>query len=363
MNVVARALLGSLALLSACASSPSAPAPPPRRAAATPSPAPSVEPPDGGGGETAARVEAADGGPTATDGAVAEAVAAGPSTSIGGPNQGRLEGGVPLPWRGEGFVLNERRINPDSTFGTTEMIGAIERAAAVVAREMPGSTLVVNDIGFREGGDIPHHGSHRSGRDSDILFYLTDPQGHPAQSRGIVIEPDGTGVDFKDLSDPADDEPLRFDARRTWRFVRALVEDSEAAVQRIFIAEHVRTMLLDEAARVRAPRFAVQRAGDAMCQPSPPHDDHIHLRLFCSAEDMQAGCLDGYPMYPWRRRELAAAGIPEPLMAGRPRRHARTPAAAAAVEPRPVLHRKVRELLERRKAWSRTPHPGRAWCN
>jgi len=288
---------------------------------------------------------------------------AGPSTSIGGPNDGRLEGGVPLPWRGEGFVLNERRINPDSYYGTTEMIGAIERAAAVVAREMPGSTLVVNDIGFREGGEIPHHGSHESGRDADILFYLTSPRGEPVASRGVVIEPNGTGMDFKDLADPADDEPVKMDVRRTWRFVRALVEDPEALVQRIFIAEHVRTLLMAEATRARAPRFAIERAGDAMCQPSPPHDDHIHLRLFCTAEDMSAGCRDGYPMYPWRRRDLAAAGIPEPLMADRPRREPRDRRVAAAEEPRPVMHRKVRELLERRKTWAPTPHPGRPWCN
>lgn len=286
---------------------------------------------------------------------------AGPSTSIGSPNEGRLEGGVSLPARGEGFMLNERRINVDSFYGTTEMIGAIQRAAAVVAREAPGSTLVVNDIGFREGGDIPHHGSHRSGRDADILFYLTSPQGEPVASRGVVIEPDGTGDDFKDLADGSDDEPVKLDVRRTWRFVRALVEDPEALVQRIFVAEHVRTMLLAEGARVRAPRFALERAGDAMCQPTPPHDDHIHLRLFCTAEDMRAGCLDGYPMYPWRRRELAAAGIDEPAMAGRRREpRVRTPRSA---EPPPIMHRKVRELLERRRAWSGPVHPGRAWCN
>lgn len=286
----------------------------------------------------------------------------GPSTSVGGPNEGRLEGGVALPWQGEGFILNPRRINPDSFYGTDELIGGIQRAAAIVAREMPGSTLVINDIGFREGGDIAHHGSHRSGRDADILFYLTDWRGNPVRSRGVVIEPDGTGTDFGDLADPADDEQVRFDARRTFRFVRALVEDREMAVQRMFIAEHVRTMLLAEAARVRAPRLAVERVGDAACQPGTPHDDHIHLRLFCTAEDMRAGCLDGAPMYPWRRRELAAAGIPEPLMAVRRRRESPEPTPAAVQAPRPVMHRAVRELLERRRGWSRTPHPGRPWC-
>lgn len=323
-------------------------------AGTTRAPAPAV--PDAGGAAEA------------LDGAVAEAPdsapPAGPSTSIGSPNEGRLEGGVPLPRQGEGFVLNERRINVDSFYGTTEMIGAIERGAAAVARELPGSTLVVNDIGFREGGDIPHHGSHRSGRDADILFYLTDLRGNPVASRGVVIEPDGTGMDFKDLADPADDEPVKLDVRRTWRFVRALVEDPEALVQRLFVAEHVRTMLLAEAARARAPRFAVERAGDAMCQPSPPHDDHIHARLFCTAEDMRAGCLDGNPMYPWRRRELAAAGFPAPMMAGRRQRERpETSAEPAAPGPRPVLDRKVKQLLARRREWSRTPHPGRAWCN
>src|SRR6185503_4122464 len=114
-------------------------------------------------------------------------------------------------------------------------------------------------------------------RDADILFYLTDLRGRPAVSRGVVIEPDGTGADFKDLTDPADDEQVKLDVRRTWRLVRALVEDPEARIQRIFVAEHVRSLLMAEADRVRAPRRAKERAGEVMCQPSTPHDDHLHV--------------------------------------------------------------------------------------
>ncbi|MBI2897795.1 MAG: penicillin-insensitive murein endopeptidase [Deltaproteobacteria bacterium] len=287
------------------------------------------------------------------------------STSVGSPNDGRLVAGVPVPSTGLGFKLNERRINVDSFFGTTELVGAIARAAEVVEHEQPSSTLVINDLSFPGGGPIPHHGSHQAGRDADILFYLTDLRGRPVASRGVVIEPDGTGTDFKDLADPADDEQVELDVRRTWRLVRAMVEDPDALVQRIFVAEHVRTMLLAEAERVRAPRRAKDRAGDAMCQPGTPHDDHLHIRLFCTVEDMRAGCLDGNPMYPWRRLELRAAGILEPMMATGRRRRAEpaetTPAAATPPEPRP--HRLVKALLERRRGWSRTPHPGRPWCN
>jgi hypothetical protein len=103
---------------------------------------------------------------------------------------------------------------------------------------------------------------------------------------GVPIEPDGRGWDFHDLVDPADDQRVRIDVPRTWRFVRALLEDDEAAVQRIFVVEHVRTMLLEHAERVRAPRAVRARFEDVTCQPGYPHDDHLHVRFFCSAEDV-----------------------------------------------------------------------------
>src|SRR5690606_25102284 len=58
------------------------------------------------------------------------------STSVGGPNDGRVEGAVALPSEGPGFRSNPRRPNPDAIWGTVEMVQALVAAAAVVHEEM-----------------------------------------------------------------------------------------------------------------------------------------------------------------------------------------------------------------------------------
>lgn len=288
------------------------------------------------------------------------------STSIGGPSDGRLEGGFPLPAEGPGFRSNLRRPNPDAFFGTVETIRALVRAAAVVHEEMPGSELVINDIGFREGGPITHHGSHRAGRDVDVLFYYFDREGSPWPAKGVPVDPRGRGWDFGDLADPGDDVRVRLDVPRTWRLVQALLEgeDPSSPLQRIFLAEHVRTLLLDHAERVRAPQAVRDRFGDLTCQPGYPHDDHFHFRFFCTPEDVRAGCMDGGPMYPWRRQQLQADGVDAVMAPRAPRarttRGRERPTAAAAEPIR--MHARVRTFLDQRATWSATPHPGRRYC-
>ncbi|HEY6876891.1 MAG TPA: penicillin-insensitive murein endopeptidase [Polyangiales bacterium] len=302
--------------------------------------------------------------PLTLDALLASLPPASVSTSIGSPTNGRLEGGVPLPLAGPGFRHNDRR-SRDARYGTVEVIRAIARAADRVAREAPGSELVVNDLGLPQGGRISHHGSHRAGRDADILFFLRDDAGNTRPAVGEAIEPDGTGYDYKDLATAEDDVRVHFDAARTWRFVRALLEDPEAVVQRIFVVEHVRTMLLAEAERVHAPRALVQRFSEVSCQPGYPHDDHLHVRWYCSLEDLGHGCEDLAPQYPWRSAELSAAHV-KPVLAQRVKSEQPaevvTQAEAEAAVLKQSPHPEVLAFLERRKAWEKQPHPGRPYC-
>ena len=306
--------------------------------------------------------------PTASDSAVAvepmKLPNASASTSLGSPTNGRLEGGVPLPLAGPGFRFNDRR-SRDARYGTVETIRAIVTAAAAVERAFPGSEVVVNDVGLAGGGPIAHHGSHRAGRDADILFFVRDARGAPLPSVGAPLDPAGEGTDFKDLARPDDDVPVRFDADRTWALVQALLEVQPGEVQRIFVAEHLRAMLLTAAARRSAPADVVTRFAEVSCQPGYPHDDHLHVRWFCSLDDARAGCVDVPPMYPWREAELRAAGVP---VVRRGASRAREPAevvtlaqAEQAVKAqRP--HADVLAFLARRRAWEKQPHPGRPYC-
>jgi penicillin-insensitive murein DD-endopeptidase len=286
------------------------------------------------------------------------------STSIGGPSDGRVEGAIAFPKKAPGVILNPRRLNPESHYATVELVQAILRAAAVVEKAMPGGyPVIVNDIGFKTGGPIPHHASHQSGRDLDTLFYLFDREGNPRPAKGVPLNLRGQGWDFADLADPEDDQFVKIDAKRTWRFLQALAEDEHFNLQRIFVAEHLREILIREAHRAKAPREARRRIEDLTCQPGSPHDDHFHFRFFCTAEDIRAGCEDSPPIYPWRRAELKALGLRPVINRPRPRRRrAKTVSTAEARAKAGRMHWKVKAFLQERESWSEQPHPGRVFC-
>lgn len=287
------------------------------------------------------------------------------STSIGAPNEGRIEGGIPFPLRAPGVLLNPRRFNDDGHFGTVEMIQALIKAAAVVDREFPGGPpLIINDLGYKQGGPLPHHGSHQAGRDVDVLFYMLDEGGAPQRSKCVSLNLEGEGWDFLDQSDPEDDEFFKLDAKRSWRFLQALAEEEETTVQRVFVAEHIRTLLLAEADRVKAPRKARELVEAWTCQPGSPHDDHFHIRFFCTAEDIRSGCQDSTPMYPWRVEQLRAEGVsPTIWRRTRPRRRrGKGDLVERAIAKAGPMHEKVKAFLRERKAWRRPPRTGRPFC-
>ncbi|HKU42854.1 MAG TPA: penicillin-insensitive murein endopeptidase [Polyangiales bacterium] len=289
------------------------------------------------------------------------------TTSLGAPARGTLQGAVRLPDRGPGYSHNPKR--PDAArYGTVELVQAIVRAAAVVERDLPGSSLTVNDIGLEHGGPIAQHGSHQNGRDADILFYVLDKAGKPIPSVGVPLDPKGQGIDFKDLAIASDDMPVKIDLPRTWRFMAALLEVAPGQVQRIFLVEHLRTLLVQEAERARAPKAIRQRFEEVTCQPGTPHDDHMHVRFFCSPEDMAAGCEDSVPLYPWRTAALNALGL-QPIVASNKRtpeereaRAARTTSPEEAKQKAGRMHPKVVQFLAQREAWLKQPHPGRPYC-
>jgi penicillin-insensitive murein endopeptidase len=331
-----------------------------------------------GGMDAAASSQGGDGGRAgpdagAPDGATEQDAPEGPgpeailemkgarSTSLGAPNNGKVEGAVPVPMHGPGFRYNPRR-RPEARYGTVEVVQALIRAARVVEQEMPGGELTINDLSLKEGGPIAHHGSHQSGRDADTLFYLRDKNGNPHPSVGAPLDPQGKGVDFKNLATPKDDVPVRIDLPRTWRFVQALLADPEARVQRIFVVEHLRSMLLQQARKSDAPRSVVRKFKHVTCQPSYPHDDHFHIRFFCTPQDLRQGCEDSLPIYAWHRRFLRKKGV-EPVVTERPPKPSPeiTTHEEAREEAGP-MHERVKEFLERREAWLDKPHPGRPYC-
>jgi penicillin-insensitive murein DD-endopeptidase len=217
--------------------------------------------------------------------------------SLGYASRGALLAGTPLPKAGPGYV--RARPDDDARFGVPIMISAIERSAARVQAEFPKTRpLRVGDISGPSGGDHERHGSHRTGRDVDILFYLLDAQGQSIDSSGFfAFDERGVSANAGRLA--------FFDTARNWALVRTLLADPDALVQWIFCADGIKARLLAYAAQHEPDARILLRASYVVHQPSygNPHRDHFHVRIACSAEERARGCLDDGPTWPWLRNE------------------------------------------------------------
>jgi penicillin-insensitive murein endopeptidase len=232
----------------------------------------------------------------------------GSSVSVGNFAHGLLRHGKRLPPRGEGYVVPPLWTTRGAAYGTDELVAAIQRAARRVHREYPGSVLGVGDLSLRGGGDSPLHRSHENGRDADLIFFAVDARGRPVPPANAMprygpdlrsLPPRPTpGVEFGAFSQRT------FDVRRNWALVRALLEDPRAAVQYLFCHEELKRRMLDYARGIGEDPALVERAEYLVHQPgdSLPHDDHLHVRIFCAADDRPFGCVDRGPVRWWKKR-------------------------------------------------------------
>ncbi len=224
-------------------------------------------------------------------GSVPTPLAPGLTGSVGVPHDGVQTGALELPRAGPGFV----RYRPWSKnyFGRPELVRALMRAAETVTRELPGGgPLTLGDLSAEHGGKIPNHHSHRTGRDVDLLFYLTTPEGAPVPTPGFVhVGSDGLTQVEQDF--------FALDIPRMWALVRALLTDPEIQVQWLFISQPIEALLIEYALAKGEPDALVWYAETVLHQPrdSAPHDDHIHLRLACSPSAQVRGCQGGGPAW------------------------------------------------------------------
>lgn len=229
-----------------------------------------------------------------------------PSRSIGSPDRGRLRRGVELTVSAHLLVRPGR----GSAFGTAELVGAVERAAARVAEEHAGARLVVGDLSAEAGGRLAPHRSHRSGRDVDLGFYLLDAEGRPARApRFVSLSRSGCGT--------LDQRTLCFDAERNWALVTALLADPVARVQYLLVAPDLRDRLLAEGARRGAPAEQLEqvRTATASVRGSASHRSHFHARIYCPVDD-RPDCVDEPPYHAWYE------GVPSPRRSQVARRRA-----------------------------------------
>ncbi len=228
------------------------------------------------------------------------------STSLGTAATGRLRRAAHLKSRGAGYKVPQEWKSRDRSYGTEEMVRAIERAAAHVAGTDRRVVLGVGDISQRQGGSMSHHGSHEAGRDVDLIFYSVNTRGKvlPPPEREMVSY-DGNGEPFLPKyrqGIPFDDEvwqQRRFDTRRNWMLIEAFFQDPEVQVQWVFVSQPLKEHLISWAIRHHRPQWAIEYARVVMKQPgkAAPHDDHFHVRIYCSFSDRSYGCQDREPIW------------------------------------------------------------------
>jgi len=241
--------------------------------------------------------------PPDTEAANASSTAATPgqahnSVSCGAANRGALSEAATLPRSGPGFTTPEPWWSRGHRHGTDELIGLITRAAALVDKQYPGGILGVADMSKRDGGALAGHRSHQSGRDADLIYYALDPQGQPftPDEHMAYYSYSGRARYAKAPEFARNISERYFDMARNWALVKALVTDDQAPVEHIFVSDRIRTWLLRYADGAGEPKEIIDRARRLLKRPQDTggHNDHMHIRVSCTADDEALGrCKNG----------------------------------------------------------------------
>lgn len=232
------------------------------------------------------------------------------SLSVGSCHDGQLIGGVELPATAEGLKRMSVVAQRHTGFGTQRLVRLVVQTAAALQSvpEHLGVPLRVGNLSRREGGAFRWSHSHRSGRDVDLALYALDRKGRPAApDRFLRFDGDGRAKSGRSR--------YGFDEPRNWNLVRTLLEAEGVDLAHIYIAEPLRRRLLVHARSIGEPEWLLQRASQVLQEPlhAGRHDDHFHIRLFCSLDEILAGCIDETPRWPWvpdhRRERQAIAAL------------------------------------------------------
>ena len=180
------------------------------------------------------------------------------SISVGHPHHGFLVNGVRMP-RGEHWILGA----PNLAWGTDETIAALVHCAQRYHELFPdGPKLRIGAISAERGGPLPPHKSHRTGRDADVHFVLT--QRTP-----------------KKWYEPATAENL--DRERTWGLLRLVITETD--VEMVLIDRAVQALLEEHALKIGedaawiADLFHGSPGSSSLIKHVPGHTGHMHIRF------------------------------------------------------------------------------------
>ena len=179
-----------------------------------------------------------------------------------------------------------------TNYGTKRLIKLLQRVGRKVSKRYSKSKILVGNLGNKKGGKIRWSVSHQGGRDADLGFYALDKRGRRVQPTHYVsFGRNGRSRDGR----------LRFDDKRNLALVKTLLEDDKVQIQYIFVADWLKKRLIKRARRKGLDAELIDRMGQVLHQPSDssPHDDHYHIRLYCTVPERLHGCLERGPIRPW----------------------------------------------------------------
>jgi penicillin-insensitive murein endopeptidase len=218
------------------------------------------------------------------------------SVSIGTTLTGRLTGSVTLPVDGPHHrVLTDCR-ERDTHHGTEELVQLVQDVSRTVVTTEAGPKVGVCNLSHTRGGALRWSQSHNSGRDADLAFFVRDLKtGEPVDTPGLIVFGRG-GIEFSEVP------RFSFDVARNWLLVRSLLTHPSVVVQWILVDRRLKRRMLKHAKGVGESAELLDRATKVLHQPSDAHrhNDHFHVRIYCSWDDRAEGCLDSDPYWPWR---------------------------------------------------------------
>jgi penicillin-insensitive murein endopeptidase len=251
----------------------------------------------------------------------------GTSVSYGRPSRGYLIDGVKLPDRGEGYTTRPVWAERGNRYGTNELVALLKSVSKRMRPRARDTRLVIADLS-NKGGGAAHtfHRSHQTGRDVDILYYMRDADGKPFEADAMrvfdrkLVAKDGSGITV--------------DIPRTWLLVKELLTAEEAYVQYIFMYQPIAQKVIEYAQSKQEDPILIARAIRACRQPgdSAPHNDHMHVRIYCPEADRQFGCVDIGPLELLAERQAERHKKLEMIAEAMPRGEEPKPAVVTAAQ-------------------------------
>ncbi len=210
------------------------------------------------------------------------------SISVGTVTSGFLVQAAEIPVEGAHHHVLVKVADRQTRFTTDEMRDLLMCAAKSVDHEVRGQKLGIGNLSRQGGGPLPWSVSHHNGRDGDLAFYARTPTGAVAVPEHLYH----FGRDMQAVDSPS---PMHFDTAANWYLVKALLScPNRPDIQHLFVASWLREAILRFAKEKKEPKELIAQAANVLAQPhgALPHDDHLHIRIGCTADDMTEGCLD-----------------------------------------------------------------------